>query len=145
MADNLIDLNHYAVKAMLKILLQDKTTKKNIIWATTSYADKGPEYQDTKQIQIGTLVGLNPIDLQPRVLKSLEDKQARTKIRAEVYTSSITCNKMSNYLDADWFGYELKMEILGLLTKNKFNLEIKNGRTILNQHALKSLVVKLLI
>lgn len=115
MADNLIDLNHYAVKAMLKILLQDKTTKKNIIWATTSYADKGPEYQDTKQIQIGTLVGLNPIDLQPRVLKSLEDKQARTKIRAEVYTSSITCNKMNNYLDADWFGYE-----------NVFNVEDGN-------------------
>lgn len=115
MADNLIDLNHYAVKAILKTLLQDKTTKKNIIWATTSYADKGPEYKDTKQIQIGTLVGLNPIELQPRVLKSLEDKQARTKIRAEVYTSSITCNKMNNYLDTDWFGYE-----------NVFNVEDGN-------------------
>ena len=60
MEANLIDLNHYAVKATLKTLLQDKTTKKNIIWATTSYDDKGPEYQDTKQIQIGSLIGMNP-------------------------------------------------------------------------------------
>lgn len=75
---NLIDLNHYAVKTTLKTLLQDKTTKKNSIWATTSYADKGPEYQDTKQIQIGTLIGLNPIELQPRILKSLEEQQSRT-------------------------------------------------------------------
>lgn len=106
MEANLIDLNHYAVKATLKTLLQDKTTKKNIIWATTSYADKGPEYQDTKQIQIGTLVGLNPIDLQPRVLKSLEERQTRTKNHAEVYTPSWLINNMNNCLDTDWFGYE---------------------------------------
>lgn len=112
MEANLIDLNHYAVKATLKTLLQDKTTKKNIIWATTSYADKGPEYQDTKQIQIGTLIGLNPMDLQPRILKSLEEQQSRTKSKAEVYTNSMICNKMNNHLDEDWFGY-----------KNVFNVE----------------------
>lgn len=112
---NLIDLNHYAVKATLKTLLQDKTTKKNIIWATTSYADKGPEYQDTKQIQIGSLIGMNPMDLQPRILKSLEEQQSRTKSKAEVYTPSWICNKMINYLDADWFGYE-----------NVFNIEDGN-------------------
>lgn len=103
---NLIDLNHYAVKTTLKTLLQDKTTKKNIIWATTSYADKGPEYQDTKQIQIGLLTGLNPIDLQPRVLKSLEEQQSRTKSKAEVFTPGFIINNMNNYLDEDWFGYK---------------------------------------
>ena len=106
MEANLIDLNHYAVKATLKTLLQDKTTKKNIIWATTSYADKGPEYQDTKQIQIGLLTGLNPIDLQPRVLKSLEEQQSRTKSKAEVFTPGFIINNMNNYLDEDWFGYK---------------------------------------
>ena len=106
MEANLIDLNHYAVKATLKTLLQDKTTKKNIIWATTSYADKGPEYQDTKQIQIGLLTGLNPIDLQPRVLKSLEEQQSRTKSKTEIFTPGFIINNMNNYLDEDWFGYK---------------------------------------
>lgn len=101
---NLIDLNHYAVKATLKTLLQDKTTKKNIIWATTSYADKGPEYQDTKQIQIGSLIGMNPMDLQPRISKSLEEQQSRTRNKAEVFTPSWVVNEMNNYLDEDWFG-----------------------------------------
>ena len=104
MEANLIDLNHYAVKATLKTLLQDMTTNKNIIWATTSYADKGPEYQDTKQIQIGTLIGLNPIELQPRILKSLEEQQSRTRSKAEVPTPSWIVNEMNNYLDEDWFG-----------------------------------------
>lgn len=104
MEANLIDLNHYAVKATLKTLLQDKTTKKNIIWATTSYADKGPEYQDTKQIQIGSLIGMNPMDLQPRILKSLEEQQSRTRNKAEVFTPSWIVNEMNNYLDEDWFG-----------------------------------------
>ena len=106
MEANLIDLNHYAVKTTLKTLLQDKTTKKNIIWATTSYADKGPEYQDTKQIQIGSLIGMNPMDLQPRVLKSQEEQQSRTKSKAEVYTPGFIINNMNNYLDEDWFGYK---------------------------------------
>lgn len=104
MEANLIDLNHYAVKTTLKTLLQDKTTKKNIIWATTSYADKGPEYQDTKQIQIGSLIGMNPMDLQPRILKSLEEQQSRTRSKAEVFTPSWVVNEMNNYLDEDWFG-----------------------------------------
>lgn len=112
MEANLIDLNHYAVKATLKTLLQDKTTKKNIIWATTSYADKGPEYQDTKQIQIGSLIGMNPMDLQPRILKSLEEQQSRTRNKAEVFTPSWVVNEMNNYLDEDWFGQ-----------KNVFNKE----------------------
>lgn len=112
MEANLIDLNHYAVKATLKTLLQDKTTKKNIIWATTSYADKGPEYQDTKQIQIGSLIGMNPMDLQPRISKSLEEQQSRTRSKAEVFTPSWVVNEMNNYLDEDWFGQ-----------KNVFNTE----------------------
>lgn len=112
MEANLIDLNHYAVKATLKTLLQDKTTKKNIIWATTSYADKGSEYQDTKQIQIGSLIGMNPMDLQPRILKSLEEQQSRTRNKAEVFTPSWVVNERNNYLDEDWFGQ-----------KNVFNTE----------------------
>lgn len=104
MADKIIDLNSAVIKVALPKLLQDKTTKKNIIWATTSYEEFGPEYKDNKQMTVGSLTGLNPMVLQPRVLKTLEEQQARTKSKAEVFTPSWICNKMNNYLDEDWFG-----------------------------------------
>ena len=104
MTDKIIDLNSDIIKIALPRLLQDKTTKKNIIWATTSYEEFGLEYKDNKQMMVGSLTGLNPMVLQPRVLKSLEEQQARTKAKAEVFTPSWICNKMNNYLDEDWFG-----------------------------------------
>ena len=39
MVTNWIRLNEAPVKPVLPILLQDKTTKKNIIWATGSYTE----------------------------------------------------------------------------------------------------------
>lgn len=116
MEANLIDLNHYAVKATLKTLLQDKTTKKNIIWATNSYEDYGSEYKDSKQITIGTLIGLKPMTLQPRVLKKLDEQQDRTHKRAEVMTPSWLCNAMNNVCDKEWFG-----------DKCVFNVETQSG------------------
>lgn len=39
----LIDINAYPIKDLLPILLLDKSTKKNIIWATDIYASFGSE------------------------------------------------------------------------------------------------------
>mgnify|MGYP000570952415 CR=1 FL=1 len=39
--DKLIDINAYPVSENLKALLKDKTTKKNIIFATSVYSSKG--------------------------------------------------------------------------------------------------------
>lgn len=100
----LIDLRSIPIQVTLKTLLQDKTTKKNIIWATSSYEEYGPEFKDDKPITANALLGLNPMVLQPRVLKSLEEQQSRTKSKAEVFTPSWLCNTMNNYLDEEWFG-----------------------------------------
>ena len=62
--NELIDLNIKPIKDTLKILLQDKTTKKNIIWATDSYKDLGNEYKDKQQITIGSLTGIHSLILQ---------------------------------------------------------------------------------
>lgn len=103
--EEFISLNSYAIHNTLSILLQDKTTKKNIIWATNCYEKQlGDDYDDKKQITIGALTGLNSIELQPRILKKLEEQQVRTKTRAEVFTPAWLCNKMNNHLDEDWFG-----------------------------------------
>lgn len=100
----LIDLKSIPIQVTLKTLLQDKTTKKNIIWATSSYEEYGAEFKDSNPITANALLGLNPMVLQPRVLKSIEEQQSRTKAKAEVFTPSWICNKMNNYLDEDWFG-----------------------------------------
>ena len=103
--DELISLKSYPVHNTLRILLQDKTTKKNIIWATNSYElQLGDDYDDKKQITVGALTGLNPIELQPRILKNQEEQKKRTRVKAEVFTPAWICNKMNNYCDEDWFG-----------------------------------------
>ena len=100
----LIQLQSFPVRAVLPILLQDKTTKKNIIWATSSYEQLGEQYADDRQITIEALTGLNPIMLQPRIMKATEQQLARTRIHAEVFTPAWICNKMNNYCDEEWFG-----------------------------------------
>lgn len=111
---NLIDISCYPVKMTLKILLQDKTTKQNIIWATDAY-DSRPGCRDVDQIEEVYLVGRNPVILQPRINKALEEQQERTRKKAEVFTPVWICNQMNNHLDEEWFG-----------RKDVFNIEDGN-------------------
>ncbi len=99
----LIRLQSFPVRTVLHILLQDKTTKKNIIWATSSYEQFGEQYADDRQITTEALTGLNPIMLQPRIMKAMEQQLARTRTHAEVFTPAWICNKMNNYCDEEWF------------------------------------------
>lgn len=99
--NKLINLNTYPVKQSLKKLLQDKTTKKNIIWATSSYEQFGDEYVDYKQIKESDTLSLI---IEPRILKALEHQAERTKSKGEVFTPAWICNQMNNYCDEEWFG-----------------------------------------
>lgn len=102
--EELIQLKSFPVQTTLDILLKDKTTKKNIIWATKSYESFGVQYSDDKQITVEAIIGLNSIIIQPRIMKAMEQQQERTKNRAEVFTPSWICNQMNNYCDEEWFG-----------------------------------------
>lgn len=102
--EELIQLKSFPVQTTLNILLKDKTTKKNIIWATKSYESFGTQYSDDKQITVEAITGLNSIMIQPRIMKAMEQQQERTKNRAEVFTPSWICNQMNNYCDEEWFG-----------------------------------------
>lgn len=104
MLTNLIQIKEFPVRPVLPILLQDKTTKKNIIWATNSYAALGTEYADDNQMTTTALIGMDAILLQPRVLKAQAEQQERTKSHAEVFTPSWVCNQMNNFADEEWFG-----------------------------------------
>ena len=48
--EKLIDISSYPVANVLDLLLQDKSTKKNIIWATDTYEELGEGFTDKVQI-----------------------------------------------------------------------------------------------
>lgn len=99
-----IDLNSFPVRPVLKYLLQDKTTKENIIFAVDTYTVDGRPVEQTEQITEELLqqMGENPI--QPRCTKSRAEQADRTRKNAEVFTPVWICNKMNNYCDTEWFG-----------------------------------------
>lgn len=99
-----IDLEAYPVRPVLERLLQDKTTKRNILFATDAYCENGEEFAETAEITAGKLFGWHRLRIQPRVEKAAAEQLARTRKKAEVFTPSWVVNKMNNYADADWFG-----------------------------------------
>lgn len=97
----LIELDKVPVKTFLPLLLADKTTGRNIIFATDAYKSFG--FDEKAQITIESLEQLKN-EIQPRVSKSLEVQAARTRTKAEVFTPSWIVNKMNNHCDEEWFG-----------------------------------------
>lgn len=104
--NKLIDFNAYPIDKQLKMLLKDKTTGKNIIFATSAYSRNGIAIKETDEITVEVLRRGISYQIQPRVLKKREQQQERTRAKAEVFTPSWLCNKMNNYCDEEWFGRE---------------------------------------
>lgn len=88
---------------LLDILLKDRTTNKNIIWATNDYVQLGSQYGEKEEILIPSITGDNSKVIQPRIIKSKQDQDYRTKYKAEVFTPSWVCNKQNNLIDEQWF------------------------------------------
>lgn len=98
---------------LLKLLLSDKTTKKYIRWGTNNYNHYGPEYYADQEITPELITGHRAIIIQPRVMKSEEEKNKRTRDKAEVFTPSWVCNEQNNLVDAAWFGQKNVFNISG--------------------------------
>ena len=111
----LINIREYPVKDVLGLLLKDKTTGKNIIWATAAYASNGPSFSDKSQITRESLLGMDSVALQPRIEKAVSEQQERTRKKAEVFTPVWLCNRMNNDCDEQWFG-----------RREVFNIELEN-------------------
>ena len=90
--------------------------KRNVIWATGSYAALGEYYRDSGQITPIALQRMGKDSIQPRILKAQEEQQQRTRKHGEVQTPSWLCCKMNDYLDETWFE-----------RKNVFN--VQDGQT----------------
>ena len=84
---------------LLDIFLLDRTTKKNIIWATDSYEERGKEYLAKKYIMPELVTGRNGMLIQPRAAKSLIEQRHRTKDKAEVFTPLKTVDQINKAVE----------------------------------------------
>lgn len=93
-------------RKLINKLLVDKTTGKNIIWATNAYADKGISFSDKAEVKSSKLFVGNKCIIKPRYQKTAEEQAVRTKQKAEVMTPTwLTCY-MNNICDDEWFEKE---------------------------------------
>ncbi len=102
--------------SLLNILLIDRTTNNNIIWATDMYINRGSGYEPYSQMTIEKITGKLGNVIKPRIEKSKVEQNYRVKDKAEVFTPSWVCNKQNNLADDLWFG-----------KKGVFNTETPNG------------------
>ena len=89
---------------ILKMLLKDKTTRRNILWCTKDYEYLGSEYDERAEMKAELITGDFFNVIQPRAAKSKEVQERRIRKRAEVFTPSWICNEQNNQIDAAWFG-----------------------------------------
>lgn len=87
---------------IFETLLKDRTTGKNIIWATDAYEDHAP----TDEILVKDVTDTNSGAIKPRVKKSIEAQRARTRLKAEVFTPGWVVCLMNGYADSQWFNSE---------------------------------------
>lgn len=106
--------------SLLDVLLVDRTTKKNIIWATDSYELLGKAFSSKSRIKPELVTGQYNLLIQPRAAKSLDEQRRRTREKAEVFTPLKTIDQINKAVEKDglpnkdnWQEYvrEIKLEI----------------------------------
>lgn len=121
-----IDISEQSLRTLddelLRIMLIDRTTRKNILWATTDYADLGNEFSEFAEITPDIITNKFAGLIQPRVTKSINSQSDRTRTKAEVFTPSWLCNRQNNLIDEQWFR---RTEV--------FNIESEFGWTTIKQ------------
>lgn len=94
MSGRLINVEDGLIKPLLALLLKDKTTSENIIWATDTYSDfEEKDHMNEKDILLHSEM------IRPRVEKSLDEQKSRTKKKAEVFTPTWICKRMNDNID----------------------------------------------
>lgn len=91
---------------LFDVFLKDRTTKKNICWATDHYIARGSAYYPQEPITMDLVTGNNRKVVQPRIKKASQERAKRTKEKAEVFTPSWICNEQNNLVDNAWFNME---------------------------------------
>lgn len=118
---------------LLTILLQDHSSKKNIIWATDNYSSRGGGYYNHDQITIQAITGYNGSVIKPRTEKSQKEQAERIRQKAEVFTPSWICNKQNNLVDNAWFDsndiFNIEHDKEWTATTEKIKFPTHSGKT----------------
>ena len=133
--NNSIDIKENYIKELgaelLDLLLIDRTTKKTLLWATDTYARKGYHAED--HITVFAITGKRGQVIKPRIGKSKDEIQRRTKDKAEVFTPSWICNAQNNLIDGAWFGiagvFNIEAEKSWTTTTEKIPFPTRDGKT----------------
>lgn len=119
--------NNENIHRIIPKLLKDQTTGENILWATDTYEAYGNGYELKSQMDTNKCIKLIEDGVMlPRILKTKEQQNERTKDKAEVFTPSWICNKMNNYCDEQWFK-----------RKDVFNIENQDNTWTINEDKIK--------
>ena len=96
------DIQKLQALGLLDKLLIDKTTKKNIMWATDAHSPFGTQFQRNENFTADLLTGTRSGVIQNRAHKAMEQQSERTRQHAEVFTPLWVCKKMCDYVDEIW-------------------------------------------
>lgn len=95
---NEIDIHENCIQQLdpevLEVLLKDRTTGRNIIWATHDYEALGTGYGYCDEIKPELITGEHCMVIRPRVLKSRAEQTGRVRGMAEVFTPAWVVKKM---------------------------------------------------
>lgn len=87
----------YPIKGLMRQLLQDKTTGKNISLA-------GAGHKGGPRMTGDAPSGFALTNIQPRAYKAGAERTERTRKNAEVFTPAWIVNRMNDHCDEEWFG-----------------------------------------
>lgn len=108
-------------KSLLELLLKDRSSGKNIIWATNNYSRYGINYGHDYNMKIDQITGYYGNLIKPRTKKAQREQKKRVREKAEVFTPSWICNAQNNLIDNAWLSRE-----------GCFNIE--NGKSWITNH-----------
>lgn len=95
-------INFRKIPDLMNILLKDRTTRKNIIWATNSYEKLGDGYKRENQIKINLITnGVSQL-VKPRSEKAIEEQKERTRGKAEVFTPTWIVQKQNDLIENEY-------------------------------------------
>jgi hypothetical protein len=97
------DTAEYDRARVLNLLLVDRTTSRNIIWANDNYKEYNKVlYAPTAEITPQLITGNRSHLIMPRALKTADIQKHRTKTKAEVFTPTWIVKKQNDAADTDY-------------------------------------------
>lgn len=97
------DIERYLDLGVLDVLLTDRSTEQNIIWATSAYEKLGEGFGQHDQITIAQITGEHAELIKRRAQKDKDQKTALTRVHAEVFTPTWICKLMIDQADDEWY------------------------------------------